>query len=429
MFFPDQGSTSEQRAELTQRLVTSVNEVALDARGKVEGKEIILVIGGTGSGKSTFINYLAGRTMRPVTGVGLEPCVEAENPISEIGHGHNSITKTPKVFTDEHGLTYCDCPGLFDTEGTEAEIRNIFSIKYIASFAASVKAVVLIFNYHSLLSERDKNIRETMDIVHNFFGRRTRNYLPSIHVIVGRVTDGAVMGMSVSVLTRHLRGSDDVLNSLIENGRVGFYDPLNRAPAGSGVLTRDTLLQVFRSSTAITRFNEVIRVSLSSDSINALGGVIRLVKTAAIEDFERGDFGRVNSKIVSIEQLRVLEVSVVSDVFGDMIGTLNEKVRRLDSLDTLRRIKEKITNPVLSETTNERMVEVREQIRQKEEAEAALRAAGEATVAAEAGKRAEEEARKRAEEELQRERNKPAPPPTICQCQCQCHCGRNCLVM
>ena len=428
MFFSDPASTSEQRTELMQRVVNSLDGVASDARGKVEGKEIILVIGGTGAGKSTFINYLAGRTMRPVTGVGLELCVEAENPISEIGHGHNSITKAPKVFTDERGLTYCDCPGLFDTEGTEAEIRNIFSIKYIASFAASVKAVVLIFNYHSLLSERVKNIRETMNIVHKFFGERTRNYLPSIHVIVSRVTDGAVMSMSASGLTQHLRDGDDVLNSLIENGRVGFYDPLNRAPAGSGALTRDTLLQVFRSSTAITRFNEVIRVSLSSDSINALGGVIRFVKTTAIEDFERGDFDRVNSKIVSTERLRVLGVSVVSDVFGDMIGTLNEKIRRLDSLDTLQRIKEKITNPVLSEATNERMIEIREQIRQREEAAAALRAAAEAAKRAEAARRAEEEARKRADEELQRERNKPAPPPTVCQCQCHCDCG-GCLVM
>ena len=132
---------------------------------KAEGRDILMVIGNTGAGKSTTVNFIAGCTMERVTRkqAGLTSgnlkkkivrtaADSARKEVMKIGHSNQSQTFTPDVEHDNAtGFTFCDCPGFLDNRGPEINIANAVNIKQTIGRALSVRVVVLI-NYHSLLS-------------------------------------------------------------------------------------------------------------------------------------------------------------------------------------------------------------------------------------------------------------------------------------
>jgi ribosome biogenesis GTPase A len=78
----------------------------------------VLVVGGTGAGKSTLVNYLVGKRMvrTKVTG-SLQYGYTCEDPVVEIGHGFQSMTSSPQAIPLVYGLrplTLIDCPGFHD---------------------------------------------------------------------------------------------------------------------------------------------------------------------------------------------------------------------------------------------------------------------------------------------------------------------------
>jgi hypothetical protein len=84
-----------------------------------EGEEVVLVLGNTGSGKSTIINRLLGCQMQKT----LDGAKCIAKPIDEsqiyakIGTGWDSETLFPEVHKSRDGYstwTYCDCPGFED---------------------------------------------------------------------------------------------------------------------------------------------------------------------------------------------------------------------------------------------------------------------------------------------------------------------------
>ncbi|MCU0318016.1 MAG: hypothetical protein MUC61_01580, partial [Amoebophilaceae bacterium] len=87
------------------------------------GKEVTLVLGNTGAGKSTFLNCLMGCEMKLVKPselniAGTKKVVvvapdSARSEVMPIGHGERSQTFMPHIVSDPVSAhrVYCDCPG------------------------------------------------------------------------------------------------------------------------------------------------------------------------------------------------------------------------------------------------------------------------------------------------------------------------------
>jgi len=118
---------------------------------------LVLTVGVTGSGKSTFILYVAGyddqltaKELIPDSG---EFVIEdAEGRISDADSTLCSQTFFPEIYRDRDSssnLVYCDCPGFEDTRTTIVDMANAYFIQTIFASSVAVK-IVFVVSYSSL---------------------------------------------------------------------------------------------------------------------------------------------------------------------------------------------------------------------------------------------------------------------------------------
>jgi predicted GTPase len=104
----------------------------------ISGKDVVVVVGKTGVGKSTLIHGIAGKSFHvasfktEISSQTIESQVfDADDPIPgfEIGHAKSSKTQALNVFSRkdvkaENAVVYIDTPGFEDTEGIEVDIAT-----------------------------------------------------------------------------------------------------------------------------------------------------------------------------------------------------------------------------------------------------------------------------------------------------------------
>ncbi len=106
----------ENNNQLLEEITLLLNEGKV-AINKAENQNLILILGGTGCGKSTAINYLAGCVMMEVededTGISYIDCLD---PVAEIGSGAVSQTLYPNIVNMRKPIEGMDAK-LCDTAG------------------------------------------------------------------------------------------------------------------------------------------------------------------------------------------------------------------------------------------------------------------------------------------------------------------------
>ena len=158
-------------------------------------KKIIMVMGLTGTGKSTLINYLNGI---PLVCIKVKDKwiidLESENVTLpggfRIGHGTKSETLYPSVYSPpDKDFTYVDNPGFVDTRGFGVEIANGFFREQITKSVTELKFLLLIT--HPDLKLRGQQFRDSIRGFSNFLGvfddDDTKMVSKSIGIIVTRV--------------------------------------------------------------------------------------------------------------------------------------------------------------------------------------------------------------------------------------------------
>ncbi|CAF3375314.1 unnamed protein product, partial [Rotaria sp. Silwood2] len=141
------------------RLVEKVN----DAAQLIKNKNIILFLGGTGSGKSTIIHFFGGSKMAEQEINGLNHIAPVEITNSDL----KNVTTSPFARSETRYITpvtvniedvggnhsdsiiLCDTPGFDDTSGVEVDIANGIGIVKAIKGCKRVKPVVLI-SYKSI---------------------------------------------------------------------------------------------------------------------------------------------------------------------------------------------------------------------------------------------------------------------------------------
>ena len=179
----------------------------------------VLVLGVTGSGKSTLVHSLAGKEL--ISDKEFELDVKGKDylPGLKIGHGVDSATTIPRSWYDQsNNLVYWDCPGFMDSRGEGQEIVNAFSIDQIFTKPSRIK-IILAIQENELEGERGNHTLNRL--------RKVLNILPDIKT----VKDGLTIVVTHKV--DHRFTAQKKLQGLLE-----------KAKASNDLINKDTITSI-----------------------------------------------------------------------------------------------------------------------------------------------------------------------------------------
>lgn len=335
--------------EIIEEILKKVKEANNIAHNAAKDKDLVLVVGNTGSGKSTFLNYLIGKKM--IEPGSMKKVFQCEDPVFEIGFGFESKTHFPQVYYDpESDLTYCDCPGFNDNRGVEFDVSNMYAIARLCHSARSIKGVVILINYFSLETDRAKGLRETLDILRKVFYDKLDECLGSVQIVVTR-EKGEVDLSDLRDFLSEGASSLDLPNSLATNAE--FYDPLDRYLEKPLSRTpRAGMIAKLKSFNGIDK--EHVSVALSNDSKLILHRMLNDLMENACKKAREKDFRAASHFFHLLETMKLLRVSVVRQIFQSFTLFCIQEIQVLsgndNNLSLLNDLKNKL--PFLQEVIN-----------------------------------------------------------------------------
>ena len=154
---------------------------------QLKGKDIVLLLGKTGAGKTTTINFLVGQPMgTQKIGNIINIIATTELKGFKIGHEAQSETKLiNSIELPDTNLHVCDTPGLEDTEGPTIDIGNTLGIPKAISKCRSVRPVILL-NWKTIDESKGDTFRQNL--------QGLVNLIPNIHEYMNYTQDPSVKG-------------------------------------------------------------------------------------------------------------------------------------------------------------------------------------------------------------------------------------------
>lgn len=140
----------------------------------IEGKDLALFMGNTGSGKSTSIAHLMGAPMKKRQNhVGETVLYVAENTHLFPGVGQ-SIGTSETIYTQGYSipgyeLLLGDCPGFNDTRGGDFELCTNFSIDQAVLQSKHLRSIVIVVPVSAFLLDRGNPVIELINSVRDRF--------------------------------------------------------------------------------------------------------------------------------------------------------------------------------------------------------------------------------------------------------------------
>lgn len=185
-------------------------------RVDLANKDITVVLGDTGAGKSTLINLLAGVPLR-VNSRG-ELITKNENEGAKIGAGAKSVTKSPYyIDTADLGIV-CDLPGFDDTDGAVDDVVNAAFIRQILVGARSVKSI-FVTSSAEIEAVRGNAFKRLMDAMKMF---SNAGFLDTSCLLVINKMEREEMDTAASDLFRGISAAEcGPVAKLVSSGKVG----------------------------------------------------------------------------------------------------------------------------------------------------------------------------------------------------------------
>jgi hypothetical protein len=140
-----------------------------------KNKHLVIFLGKTNSGKSTLINYLAGKELL----CDQEGDIVLENPndplAAKIGCGDSSITSLPSILEANPGFFYsnlflCDLPGFNDSRGIVINLINLGTIATVIKSSKSVR-IVFVISHSDIDSGRGRAFKDLMETAKGLMSR------------------------------------------------------------------------------------------------------------------------------------------------------------------------------------------------------------------------------------------------------------------
>ena len=303
--------------ESTSLLTQCIKYGTLRAK-KAKDRDMLLLIGNTGAGKSTTANYLAGCTMQAVNprdiGMsGISKIIVVVPPekggalaeVMPIGHTKASKTFMPHIETPPgaHPLTYCDCPGFLDNRGAEINIANAVNIRAAIQQAKSVKMLILI-NYFSLLADRGRGLKDVLKICTNLFGQ-PETLLQNKHSLLIGVTN-TPLDLTLPELKNWIVEDSVPLMKNLQD-RLFFFDPLDRVSEETGRWNRENCLSQIEKLKPITSHRKIFNTVLTDEDENSLVRISEEIGNNVEKALREKNYPEAASQLRSLEELSIIE--------------------------------------------------------------------------------------------------------------------------
>ena len=180
-------------AEETSRVI-DVNELsAVVDEGEsdiknLQDKNVVLIIGKTGVGKSTLVQLLNGATVER-DGHAYKVMEDASFlPDFVVGHHQASTTKCVRSYHGASDLVYCDMPGYKDTNSYTIDIATAVWINKIAKVCRSLRFVLMIHGA-TLEEERGTLFRDLMHMFSKLVNHQPMSVAKSVLILFTHMSD------------------------------------------------------------------------------------------------------------------------------------------------------------------------------------------------------------------------------------------------
>jgi ankyrin repeat protein/energy-coupling factor transporter ATP-binding protein EcfA2 len=140
-------------------------------------KNCTLVIGNTGAGKSTLINYLIGCKMVEQSKHAIVAKDSRIKETAKIGHTRLAETSYPQLVRSQEGIMYCDCPGFEENRILDKEVSQQLTIyrriniQFVVEFSSSIQGLIVVIEYGSFEVSRGSGFRKLLktltQLIHN----------------------------------------------------------------------------------------------------------------------------------------------------------------------------------------------------------------------------------------------------------------------
>lgn len=199
-------STKEPK-DLAKRVKDDI-EQHIGLLDKSRGKDIIAVLGNTGSGKSATLDWLAGMELIATVDDDVILKDEEEEGALPIGIGSESMTKYPWSITIGDEL-FIDLPGFRDTGGMASDLVNAAFIKGILENAESVR-VIFIVGRDEITCLKGECLKQLLTGLERMFGADCKN----------------LVDLSLLVVTKDIEEDISQLREFLEEKMDGKYKKL-----------------------------------------------------------------------------------------------------------------------------------------------------------------------------------------------------------
>ncbi|CAE8643488.1 unnamed protein product [Polarella glacialis] len=326
-------------------LVSCIEHGKVQAK-HAEGKKVVVVLGNTGAGKSAFINLLHGCTF----GLDSEDniVVRSDSPMKElmkIGHTNKSETFAPQVeevaASFGEGYAVADCPGFLDNRGFEINVANAVNVKQTTVAAASV-IVVVIINYHSLLADRGKGVKDLFHILSGFFGtiENVKKHANSLLLVISQAPathPETGQGMTLARCTGKLldpSGLDETgkdLLSAIGDANVLIYHLLERGD--ESWLKQDAIIARIKGLVPITEPGRLFQSAINDADKESLRDLVSDLGKQLKSAISSAEYVAAADVVSDLLELKLVEHSFVTTIVDEAVSDAID-----DSMVTVRAI-------------------------------------------------------------------------------------------